>query len=113
VSARREQQQGDEQATHKEVFRVRERLELEAVVARVLEEHCPLLAILPFKSKVRLNDELDARFAERLCKLVEGGHVQAESKVRDGHHVQIHAVEVVPPLVLVARPVHDELVAAH
>ena len=69
--------------------RLRHRLELERVPARVPEEHRPLLPGLAPEPQVRLQLEPDASFFDFRSQLVELGDRKREAEVRHGHRVAV------------------------
>ena len=76
----------EQQKTH----RLRHRLELERVPARVPEEHRPLFSRLPLKPQMRLQLKLDsARSLDSGSQLVELGHRESQTKVGDRHRVSV------------------------
>eukprot|EP00515_Schizochytrium_aggregatum_P017626 CAMPEP_0202101564 /NCGR_PEP_ID=MMETSP0965-20130614/3808_1 /ASSEMBLY_ACC=CAM_ASM_000507 /TAXON_ID=4773 /ORGANISM="Schizochytrium aggregatum, Strain ATCC28209" /LENGTH=307 /DNA_ID=CAMNT_0048670283 /DNA_START=384 /DNA_END=1306 /DNA_ORIENTATION=- len=94
-----------------EILRVLHRLELERVAGRVLEEHGPLLTWKALEAQVRLDHELGVDLLEAGCEFVELGLGQHDAKVRHGHLVRVHWVEVAGGAVVRADVVANDLVA--
>ena len=86
-------------------------LELQVVVAGVLEEHSPLFARGTFKAEVRLDDEFHTSLAQSVCETVEILHRRenaAEMRHRD--LVPVYGIEIVASTVVVTYVVTHELV---
>lgn len=86
-------------------------LELKIVSRRILEEARPLFARCPLKPENGLNDERDACILDALDDLVPELFCRhLEAKMGHWHLVTIDWVEEIGATIVMADPVHDELV---
>ena len=87
------------------------RLELQIVIARILEEARVLLAGHALEAQVRLDDKLDLVFLQPIDQRVPLLHGERQTKVRDRNLISIDRIVVISAAVIVAGPVADQLVA--
>src|SRR3954447_18604394 len=98
-------------SSHREDLRlVGERLELQRVAGRVVEEHRPLLADTSGKADIRLDDERRTGGTQALRELMELVDLEDETEVRYRHVVAVD--RVVDAVVRHRRKMGDDLVSA-